>query len=800
MSRSLTDFISDIRGAATIEDEKFIIATEQAQIRAYLRKMDPDMRPRIVSKLVFLDMIGQNPAWGQMEAITLMAQERYSYKRIGYISTAVLLDQTAELTVLVTQTLLQDLQSFDPNVQCLALSFIANHGNSEVCRSVATTVQKLLDGRESCVVKAAGMATAQIVKTNPDLCESYKNSVQSLLNNPNHGVVISGINLVIQMIKIEPKLAKSWSQFAIPFTKILKSLTQTRPTREFSYGVYNDPYMQIKAMQALSLLRKRSDELDGILQSIISSTEARRNTGRAILYQAVETIVAISRKSSLRGLAFNQVGRLLSLKDPNVLYSALSSFARVLYAERAIINRGSVDSMALQRYKSQIVKCLDHQDPSIRRRALDVISALIDEKNVETLIPEILAYVRLADAEFRSELVAKIYVATQRFAPSSEWNFDTVHQILIDSGNYVSSEIVSSFCELIAGTPSIQPHAVQKLSESLLNFNDNQTLTQVAAFVVGEFSSDDSGISDTLRQILLMPQTKAETKNYIITALAKMAARFGTQAQIAPVLVEAMKDNNLEVQQRAGEMVKLLMMQGTSEFLAPVQSGTDEHEHDSTSIMISSSNRQSTEVAAENEAGDDLLSMMLDAKAPTPSKPEPTPSQPKDSLLGDLLDDFSPSPQQQQQRPSQQLLSLSEPSQQQPPQQQQQQRVQQPVQQQVPQAVELLRKDDYIIYGQTMLNPNDKRQYALRLVVSGTGASPLSEFKMAFTPSVGWQIKAQPPDRSVLGPKGSPPITQVLYLLNMNNAPFQIQTKVSFKFGTQPINETGVISVLPPPQ
>jgi AP-1 complex subunit gamma-1 len=51
---------------------------------------------------VFLELIGQNPTWGQMEAITLMMSERFSFERIGYISTAVLLDQTNDLSILVT--------------------------------------------------------------------------------------------------------------------------------------------------------------------------------------------------------------------------------------------------------------------------------------------------------------------------------------------------------------------------------------------------------------------------------------------------------------------------------------------------------------------------------------------------------------------------------------------------------------------------------------------------------------------------------------------------------------------------
>jgi hypothetical protein len=144
MAQPFNDFVNSVRLADTIEDEKYFIKTEEAQIRAFMKKPDSSLRPRVVSKLVFLDMVGENIAWGQMEALTLMTDDHFSYKRVGYICAACILDQTAELTVLVTQTLLRDLKSRNPNMINLALQFIANLGSSEVCRAVATEVQRLL--------------------------------------------------------------------------------------------------------------------------------------------------------------------------------------------------------------------------------------------------------------------------------------------------------------------------------------------------------------------------------------------------------------------------------------------------------------------------------------------------------------------------------------------------------------------------------------------------------------------------------------------------------------------------------
>ena len=772
MARPFSDFVDSVRLADSIEDERYYIKTEQAEIRGYLKKPDPELRPRVVSKLVFLDMAGENVAYGQMEAMALMADDRFSYKRVGYICAAQLLDQTNDLSVLVTQTLLRDLKSPSIHIQNLALVFIANLGTKEICQAVAAEVQRLLADPAPSVVKRAGMATVRIVQTNPDLAVTYKNSVQQLLNSSVHGVILAGMNMVSVIIKAEPKLAKSWSQFALPFTKILKSLHTARPMREFCYGVFNDPYMQVKTMESLSLIGIMSEELEGVLQSIISSTDTQRNVGRALLYQAVDTIVAISKNASLRGLAFNQVGRLLNMRDPNVLYSALSSFARVLYSkDEEEMSRGSLDSMALQRYKAQIVKCLDHQDPSIRRRALDVISALIDANNVETLIPEILVYIKLADAEFRTELVTKIYTAAQKFAPSKIWSFDTVHAILIDSGDYVSSDIFSSFTELIGKSPEIQEHAVQKLGESIASFSENQTLLQVAAFVLGEFAVEDTGFLTDLNQVLLMPQTKPETKLYIMSALAKMCVRFGNIQETIRVMTELMTDPNLEIQQRAGEITKLLVhAEVCGEIFAPISAAVEEDGRASIAINAGATAPDKTR---ENEAGDDLLSLMLDSKQPQQQ------SQAGNDLL-DLLGPSTPAPTTS----ASLLQALADPPKQQAP-------------AAPPAGVELLRKSDFVIYGQSKLNPSDARMTALCLnIVSTSGEA--TDFKMEYRVGPGWQLNTQKPDGNVL--TTNKPIQQILYLLNQTNAPFQLHFKATYRYGSQPLSEVGTITSMPTPQ
>jgi hypothetical protein len=178
----------------------------------------------------------------------------------------------------------------------------------------------------------------RMIRKKPDLPETFKNTIERLLNDNSHGVIISDMNAVICMLEHDRRFVSGWSQFSVPFTKVLKNLSNSRGSREFNSGVFNDPDMLMKTMEAVSHRGKPKEELDGVLQSIISSTDTRRHTGRAVLYRAVDTVVCVSRNASLRGLALNQVGGSLLMRDANVLYSALASFVRVLYWEQSMMD------------------------------------------------------------------------------------------------------------------------------------------------------------------------------------------------------------------------------------------------------------------------------------------------------------------------------------------------------------------------------------------------------------------------------------------------------------------------------
>lgn len=115
----------------------------------------------------------------------------------------------------------------------------------------------------------------------------------------------------------------------------------------------------------------------------------------------------------------------------------------------------STDVEAVQRHRNTIVDCLKDPDVSIRRRALDLIYALVNENNIKVLANELLTFLQTATSEFRADLATKLCNVTDRFAPNKRWHVDTILKVMQTAGSYVPEDVASNLVNIIASTPGI---------------------------------------------------------------------------------------------------------------------------------------------------------------------------------------------------------------------------------------------------------------------------------------------------------------------------------------------------------
>lgn len=58
---------------------------------------------------------------------------------------------------------------------------------------------------------------------------------------------------------------------------------------------------------------------------------------------------------------------------------------------------------------------MQDSDVSIRRRALELVCALVNENNVKTLTKELVDFLKVSDSEFKGDLTAKISGLVQKY-------------------------------------------------------------------------------------------------------------------------------------------------------------------------------------------------------------------------------------------------------------------------------------------------------------------------------------------------------------------------------------------------
>lgn len=440
-------------------------------------------------------------------------------------------------------------------------------------RDLFSEIETLLSTANPYIRRKAALCAMRICRKVPDLQEHFVEKAKNLLSDRNHGVLLCGLTLVTSMCEAED--AEGGEETVVdmfrPLTpglvRTLKSLASSGYSPEHDVLGVTDPFLQVKILRLLRVFgrgdSRTSEQINDILAQVATNTDSSKNVGNSILYESVLTILEIEADSGLRVLGVNILGKFLSNKDNNIRYVALNTLIKVV----------AVEPNAVQRHRNTILECLRDPDISIRRRALDLSFTLINEGNVRVLIRELLAFLEVADNEFKPIMTSQIGVAADRFAPNKRWHVDTMLRVLKLAGSYVKEQILSSFVRLIATTPDLQTYSVQKLYAGLKDDITQEGLTLAGTWVIGEYGDalirggqyeeeelvqevKQSDLVDLFTTILNSSYSTQIVTEYIITSAMKLTTRLTEPAQIDRIrrlLSERTADLSIEIQQRAVE-------------------------------------------------------------------------------------------------------------------------------------------------------------------------------------------------------------------------------------------------------
>ncbi|XP_037086570.1 LOW QUALITY PROTEIN: AP-2 complex subunit alpha-like [Pollicipes pollicipes] len=589
--RGLAVFISDIRNCKSKEAEIKRINKELANIRGKFKgdkTLDGYQKKKYVCKLLFIFLLGHDIDFGHMEAVNLLSSNKYTEKQIGYLFISVLINTNSDLIKLIIQNIKNDLASKNPVHVNLAMQCIANIGSKDMAEAFGQEIPRLLVSADAIdvVKQSAALCLLRLFRTSPEVIPSgeWTSRIIHLLNDQHMGVVTAAVSLIEALVRHSADEYRGCVSLAVSrLSRIVTSSYQD--LQDYTYYFVPAPWLSVKLLRLLQNYPPPDDpgvrgRLNECLETILNKAQEppkskkvqHSNAKNAVLMEAISLIIHFGQSDgSLLVRACNQLGQFLTHRETNLRYLALESMCLLATSE--------FSHEAVKKHQETVINALKtERDVSVRQRAVDLLYAMCDRTNAETIVQEMLNYLESADYSIREEMVLKVAILAEKYAMDYTWYVDVILNLIRIAGDYVSEEVWYRVIQIVVNREDVQGYAAKTVFEALQAPACHENMVKVGGYILGEFGNliaGDARSAPGVQFSLLHSKyhlCSAPTRALLLSTYVKYINLFPEiKGQIQDVLHS---DNNLrsadaELQQRASEYLSL-SVHATTDVLATV--------------------------------------------------------------------------------------------------------------------------------------------------------------------------------------------------------------------------------------
>ncbi|KAH3683912.1 hypothetical protein WICPIJ_005112 [Wickerhamomyces pijperi] len=608
--KGLHQFISDLRGATTKEDQDRRIAHEihniQTQFNSnHAKSLTGYQRKKYIAKLIYI-YINQSSNYSFEfnyinQILTLLSSSTYSEKSMGYLAISLLIDFSesseskvpgstgGDFSTLIVNSVKKDLNSHDVNDNLLALSCVATLGNQTFSDVLIEDVFQILRSPTSTpdLKKRSSLAFLKLLKASGvDILESHPQwipRILTLLDDENQAVVLSVIPLV-EFIAAEMGLVQAQTMIPILTNKLKFLIIEAHKVpQEYVFGGLSNPWLIIKICKLLELLLPDLSVIDQSSLRTLRECVARvieisqnkfkdysvKNAANAILFGVISLANNLDPSTEALISSFEAITGLLSSNDLNTRYLALNSL---------ITLSCKIDSDKLQlvqeRHLLQIIQIVkENHDISITRKSLDLIYIITNVKSCEFIISELFKVLKRSDHTLRAEIALKISHLSEKYATSATWYVTTMLELIDIAGPALSDVIWERVVQIVSNNESLQKITCVELVKYITKKNFQETMVKISAYLVGEFAPqiEDTVSLDSLFELFsqLYYYVGNLTRAMLLTTFLKLYkhSKFSKplKSKIIKLLRLEINSPNSELQQRSYEYLTLISKSGTKE-------------------------------------------------------------------------------------------------------------------------------------------------------------------------------------------------------------------------------------------
>ena len=160
-----------------------------------------------------------------------------------------------------------------------------------------------------------------------------------------------------------------------------------------------------------------------------------------MLFEAINLVLVLGDKlpEHMRKDTVELLAKFISsCNNPNIKYLALESLSKLTTVCLGAAQEANIIKNNLQTFLSN----LRESDISIRKQALNTLFCLCDNEVAAEVINELLDHMQENnDYELMEEMVLKVAILAEKFAPNLSWYIDVIIKLIEYAGDYVDEDL-----------------------------------------------------------------------------------------------------------------------------------------------------------------------------------------------------------------------------------------------------------------------------------------------------------------------------------------------------------------------
>ncbi|KAG2050585.1 Adaptor protein complex AP-3 delta subunit [Suillus hirtellus] len=593
--RTLQDLIRGLR--ANKNDESKFVGQAMDEIRHEIKSKDMELKAGAVMKLTYLDMLGYDMNWASFHIIEVMSSPKIHIKSVGYLGAVQSFNEDTDVLMLTTNLLKKDLSSTPADI-AVTLNGVSSIMTADLARDLSPELVGMLNHSRPHIRKRAVAAMYKVFQKYPDSLHHGIGRLQEKLEDSDPAVVCATVNVLCELARRNP-------QDYLPLAPQLFHLLTTS----------SNNWMLIKIVKLFGSLSPHEPRLVKKLQppitDLISTTSAI-----SLLYECVHTCIIGNMLQGITGdsLARTCVSKLAAfIEDPdqNLKYIALLAMVKIVPTHPHLVAE----------HQDTILSSVDDEDISIRMRALDLLSALVNRDNLQSIVQQLLSHLVKPES---SAIPSAVQSLSQHIIPSTpakspgapsqstayrlvlsqrimtmcsqntydnvsdfEWYLSVLVDLAYVSNVDIGTQIRDQLVDVVGRVRAARSYAVKLMVKVLsddtflLHAGEQGSCSEVlwaAAWICGEFCSELSA-PDELIPYLLQPEIASLRPDIAAVCIQSATKLFGYWAseaakqwmesfledlkQAVDIMIEQMEQlassTQIEVQERAANVLQLLI-------------------------------------------------------------------------------------------------------------------------------------------------------------------------------------------------------------------------------------------------